>query len=156
MSKIISGGQTGVDRAALDIGINKQIPIGGYCPKGRLAEDGIIDAKYPLIETPLVKYEERTEWNVNESDGTLVLKLGEITGGTAFTIECLVRIERPYLVVDLQNDREDNITLTTKFLEDNSIDILNIAGPRESSNVGVYAIAFSFLNDLFGQELNNS
>ena len=156
ISKIISGGQTGVDRAVLDIGIEKHIPIEGYCPQGRLAEDRMIDAKYPLIETSIENYEQRTEWNVRDSDGTLILSIGKISGGTAFTVECLVKIEKPYLVVDLHDDRQHNITLTTEFLEDNSIDVLNIAGSRQSSNVGVYDLAFSFLNDLFGQELNNS
>jgi hypothetical protein len=84
--KIISGGQTGVHRAALDIGLELGIPIGGYCPKGRRAEDGTIPAKYPLIETSTTDYAIRTEKNVIESDGTLVLNVGQVSSGTAYNI----------------------------------------------------------------------
>ena len=81
--KIISGGQTGVDRAALDVGLELGIPIGGYCPKGRRSEDGTIPAQYPMIETSTANYGIRTEKNVIESDGTLVLNVGQVSSGTA-------------------------------------------------------------------------
>ena len=77
LAKIVSGGQTGVDRAALDVALDLSLPCGGWCPKGRKAEDGPIAAHYPLTETPLDSYPQRTEWNVRDSDGTLVLTRGK-------------------------------------------------------------------------------
>src|SRR6266571_9073801 len=82
VSKIVSGGQTGVDRAALDVALELGIPCGGWCPRGRRAEDGIIPERYPLIETPTTAYPQRTERNVRDSDGTLVLTVGRADGGT--------------------------------------------------------------------------
>ena len=90
VEKIISGGQTGADRAALDVALELKIPCGGWCPKGRRAEDGRIDDRYPLKETPSTDYRVRTRLNVEESDGTLVITRGPLTGGTALTIK-LVR-----------------------------------------------------------------
>ncbi|MCD6446738.1 MAG: putative molybdenum carrier protein, partial [Candidatus Marinimicrobia bacterium] len=85
MTKIISGGQTGADRAGLDAAMELNIPVGGWCPKGRKSEDGPIDNKYPLQETTSGDYRVRTERNVKESDGTLIFTLGKPTGGTALT-----------------------------------------------------------------------
>src|SRR5438876_1977372 len=87
VSKIISGGQTGVDRAALDVALELGIPCGGWCPQGRRAEDGVIPARYPLRETPWWGYPQRTEWNVRDSDGTLILAEGEPDRGTVLTRE---------------------------------------------------------------------
>ena len=87
LSRIISGGQTGVDRAALDAALEYNFPCGGWCPKGRLAEDGIISQKYPLKETESSEYEVRTKLNVRGSDGTLILTWGKPTGGTTLTVE---------------------------------------------------------------------
>ena len=87
LSEIVSGGQTGVDRAALDVALSLQIPHGGWCPKGRRAEDGPIDSKYLLKETDEEKYEVRTEKNVIDSDGTLIFSKGLLTGGTLLTLE---------------------------------------------------------------------
>ena len=101
IGKIVSGGQTGVDRAALDVAQELGIPRGGWCPRGRLAEDGPIDARYPLEETPSSEYAQRTRWNVRDSDGTLVLTRASPRGGTAFTLRCARRLHRPVLVVDL-------------------------------------------------------
>lgn len=128
--QIISGGQTGVDRAALDCALEFGFSCGGWCPKGRLAEDGILDKKYPLQETPSQEYSQRTEWNVRDSDGTLILSFGKPTGGTLFTIECAKKLGKPYLVFDLKSDLD--IALFPSWLKKNHIAILNIAGPRES------------------------
>src|SRR6266851_4977853 len=97
-AKIISGGQTGVDRAALDVALELGIPCGGWCPKGRRAEDGRIPKRYPLVETPTPAYPVRTEWNVRDSDGTLVLARGQASGGTALTIEFATDYGKPCLV----------------------------------------------------------
>jgi len=101
LQKIISGGQTGVDRAALDIGLELRIPIGGYCPKGRRSEDGTIPDKYPLTETSTANYGIRTEKNVIESDGTLILNVGQVSSGTAYTIKMAKRNKKPFLVIQL-------------------------------------------------------
>mgnify|MGYP003793290687 CR=1 FL=1 len=90
IKKIVSGGQTGVDRAALDVAMQLGIPVGGWCPRGRRAEDGRIPDSYPLREASSVNYAKRTELNVRDSDGTLILSGGPLTGGTALT-ESLAR-----------------------------------------------------------------
>ena len=101
---IISGGQTGVDRAALDIAIDLGIPHGGYCPKGRRAEDGIIPSKYNLTEHSSVQYIDRTLENVLSSDGTLILHIGKISNGTALTKEFCIQSEKPILIINLADD----------------------------------------------------
>src|ERR1700746_3926565 len=101
ISKIVSGGQTGVDRAALDVALDLGIACGGWCPKGRLAEDGPIPERYPLEETTLPFYPQRTERNVRDSDGTLVLTVGPPKGGTALTLVLARRQKKPFRVVNL-------------------------------------------------------
>ena len=101
-SQIISGGQSGVDRAALDAAREMGVPVGGWCPKGRRAEDGAIAACYPLDETPSDQYAQRTEWNIRDSDGTLVLTFGPPTGGTALTVRLADRLGKRCLVLDLK------------------------------------------------------
>ena len=93
VEKIVSGGQTGVDRAALDVALKVGIPCGGWCPKGRKAEDGAIPDRYPLTETSSASYPVRTEKNVNDSDGTLILKVGPVTGGTARTVKAAKKLK---------------------------------------------------------------
>ena len=144
--KIVSGGQTGVDRAALDVAIELGIPCGGWCPQGRLAEDGVIPARYPLAETPSPNYEQRTEWNVRDSDGTLVLTLGEPTGGTAFTVELAQKHRKPHLVVFL--DARTNLQSVSDWIASNQIETLNVAGPRLSTQPESYRLAAEFLRKL--------
>src|SRR5213080_1459301 len=100
ISKIVSGGQTGVDRAALDVALELGIPCGGWCPIGRRAEDGVIPDRYPLRQAPSANYADRTALNVRDSDGTLILARGPLRGGTALTKTFAERYGRPYLVVD--------------------------------------------------------
>ena len=96
LQKIISGGQTGVDRAALDFALARGIPHGGWCPKHRRAEDGPIDGRYQLKETPSANYVQRTEWNARDSDGTVVFSIGAIlTGGSKKTVELARKHRRP-------------------------------------------------------------
>ena len=142
-SKIISGGQTGVDRAALDVALELGIPCGGWCPKGRKAEDGTIDPKYPLKETKSAKYQFRTEANVMEADGTLVLTSGTPTGGTAFTVQVALKHKKPYLVIDLK--RKPNPSTARDWVNLLKIGVLNVAGPRESKIPGIYEMAKKLL-----------
>ncbi len=174
LKKIVSGGQTGVDRAALDVALKCKIVCGGWCPKGRIAEDGIIPKRYPLKETESSSYEVRTERNVCDSDGTLVLNSGKLTGGTALTVEYAEKHKKPYLIVDLtpnhvgygvqQKYKEDvkgvvafgNKLIVHDWIFKNHINILNIAGPRESKLPGIYKIAKKFLLSLRGSENDRS
>ena len=143
MIKIVSGGQTGVDRAALDAAIKAGVPCGGWCPAGRLAEDGVIPPEYDLKETPTNQYPQRTEWNVRDSGGTLIITTGEPTGGTAFTIACARKLGRPYLVADPGSEK--SLGEVSSWLEECNIKVLNVAGPRESSSPGMYGEAYAFL-----------
>jgi predicted Rossmann-fold nucleotide-binding protein len=143
MLKIISGGQTGVDRAALDVALTLRIPFGGFCPKGRKSEDGAIPEKYLLIETKSDNYPERTELNVKTGDGTLILIAGDFDRGTQLTIELCKRHNKPCLVIDL-NDEKDPVDLKL-WIEKNDISVLNIAGNRESISPGIHKKAYQFL-----------
>jgi hypothetical protein len=145
-TKIISGGQTGVDRATLDVALEYGLPYGGWCPRGRKAEDGRLDDRYPLQETPSEVYAQRTEWNVRDADGTLVLTAGEPTGGTALTIELASRLSKPCLVLDL--GKRPSIKRVREWAAANQVRVLNVAGPRESTCPGVYARAARFLRRL--------
>ncbi|MFZ1643131.1 MAG: putative molybdenum carrier protein [Candidatus Contendobacter sp.] len=144
--KIISGGQTGVDRAALDVGLALNIPVGGWCPQGRRAEDGRIPERYPLLETPERNYQARTRRNIEDADGTLVLNLGTLDGGTALTARHARQIGKPCLVVALEEGIES--AAFRDWLEANRIAVLNVAGPRESQRPGVYAAAIHCLEIL--------
>jgi hypothetical protein len=141
--KIVSGGQTGVDRAALDVARELKLERGGWCPRGRLAEDGYIPDEYPLQETATSVYAERTELNVKDSDGTLVLTCGSPSGGTAYTVTCAQRHGKPYYVVDL-TQRADVLS-TRQWLRSSSITVLNVAGPRRSESPEGYRLAYEFL-----------
>ncbi len=146
--KIVSGGQSGVDRAALDAAIGSGIPCGGWCPRNRYAEDGPIGERYPLTETPSADTAQRTEWNVRDSDGTLVLARGEPSGGTALTIRFARALGRPFLVVDLPEAGGPG--RVRRWIRENRIGVLNVAGPRESRCPGIYAEASAFLRTVLG------
>ena len=144
----MSGGQTGVDRAALDVALELAIPCGGWCPKGRLAEDGPIAGRYPLDETPSPAYTQRTKWNVRDSDGTLLLTRARPQGGSAFTLRCARRMRRPLLVVDLSLGPEP--AALRAWAEAEGVGTLNVAGPRESAAPGVYGDARAYLRAALG------
>lgn len=145
--KVISGGQTGVDRAALDAAIENGLEHGGWCPLGRIAEDGVIPDRYSLKQTPSADYPQRTLWNVRDSDATLALTMGRPTGGTAYTIECAKNLLRPHLVVDV--GREVNNKMIVDWLRRNNVTFLNVAGPRESTCPGIYWEALKILSTIF-------
>ena len=146
--KIISGGQTGADRAALDWAIENGVGHGGWCPKGRKAEDGILDAKYGLFETPRADYLQRTEWNVKDSDGTVIFTLApELTGGSKRTAEFAQKHQKPWLHVSAKTP---NLAETVRdFVAKNQIRLLNVAGSRASKEPGVEAFVIFVLNQAF-------
>ncbi len=146
LERLVSGGQTGVDRAALDVALELGVPCGGWCPKGRKAEDGVLPSRYSLKETPAAEYAQRTTWNVRDSEGTLILTMGPATGGTAQTIDDAIRLKRPYLVVDLATHPDP--ASVRAWIAANHIRTLNVAGPRESKCPGVYHLASKFLRQL--------
>ncbi len=138
-TKIVSGGQTGVDRAALDIALELGIACGGWCPRGRRADDGIIPERYPLLETESKRYEQRTRRNVLDADATLVLNRGQLEGGTAHTVAIANRLSKPCLVVDLDDaTAHDQIASWLCALK---VGTLNVAGPREGKQPGICAAA---------------
>ncbi|MCG3199817.1 MAG: molybdenum cofactor carrier [Candidatus Omnitrophica bacterium] len=143
---IVSGGQTGVDRAALDVALELGISCGGWCPLGRLAEDGVLPDRYPLRETESADYSQRTEWNVRDSDGTLIIARGTLTGGTALTESLARRLGKPCLVAD--PDLEPDLTSIREWIEAKDIRKLNVAGPRESSQPGIYSQAAGILRGI--------
>lgn len=137
LKKIVSGGQTGADRAGLDWAIANDVAHGGWCPKGRKALDGPLDGKYLLTETPSAEYLQRTEWNVRDSDGTVVFTLGsKTTGGSAKTMTFARKWEKAVLHVHQQME-EPELALA-KFIRAHSITILNVAGTREAKEAGIY------------------
>ena len=148
MQRIVSGGQSGVDRAALDVALALGLPCGGWCPKGRKAEDGIIADRYPLTETPSDDYAKRTEWNVRDSDGTLVLVDGLPMGGTAYTIAVANEHGKPCLAIDLNSEHDASRQTVRDWLSTNAISTLNVAGPRADGSGAIYARARSFLEML--------
>lgn len=147
LERVVSGGQTGVDRAALDTALRLDIPVGGWCPAGRRAEDGPISLAYPLQETPHPEYEIRTEWNVRDSDGTLILCWGPLEGGTALTAALARKHNRPCHIADLAADAQ--IEPCIAWLEEEHIRILNIAGPRASTFPQIYQATALYLEALF-------
>jgi Circularly permutated YpsA SLOG family len=147
LRKIVSGGQTGVDRAALDVAIALNLACGGWCPRGRRAEDGRIPQRYPLEETATSSYSSRTIQNVIDSDGTLVLTVGAIRGGTLLTKNTAQKRHKPHLVVDLTKIAE--IADVVDWMKKHEIGVLNVAGPRASQAPAAYDLAARFLLKLF-------
>jgi hypothetical protein len=132
--EIWSGGQTGADRAALDWAIARGIPHGGWCPRGRRAEDGRLPARYRLRETPGFEYAQRTIWNVRDSDGTVIFSLAaELTGGSQFTAEAAREWGRPCLHLPARLGEEEAVRRLRRFLETHRLQRLNVAGPRASN-----------------------
>ena len=149
IEKIVSGGQTGADRAALDCAIAHGLPHGGWCPKGRKAEDGSIAWRYQLKETPSSDYPQRTEWNVRDSDGTVIFSFGAtLTGGPKKTAEFAKKHRRPWLHLSakLHGDKAPEVLM--KFIQEHQIKILNVAGPRASKEPMVGEVVKAVLGAL--------
>ncbi|MFG0267202.1 MAG: putative molybdenum carrier protein, partial [Rhodopirellula sp. JB055] len=145
---IISGGQTGVDRGALDAAIELNLPHGGWCPAGRIAEDGRIPDRYLLQEHASRHYPDRTEQNVIDTDATLILYRGKISGGTALTKRICGRESRPYLAVDLSSPKTAAKRIRT-WLDKVRPANLNVAGPRESNSPGISDQTRQLLTHIF-------
>lgn len=153
IGEIRSGGQTGVDRAALDAAIAHGVPHAGWVPRHRRAEDGPIPARYAgLRETGDDAYATRTEWNVRDADATLVITVGRLAGGTLFTLETAARLGKPHLVVDLAARTPDDAARAVwAWLAGLPHPVrLNVAGPRASDTPGIYTRARDLLDRILG------
>ena len=139
IEKIISGGQTGADQAALDAAIKLGIPHGGWIPKGRLTEDGPLSDRYDLIEMPTESYRERTKKNIRESDGTLILSHGRLTGGSEYTEKWALEYGKPIIHIDLSIITPfDAAVQINDWIVDYDIKVMNVAGPRASKDSKIY------------------
>ena len=153
IERIVSGGQTGADRAALDAAIACGIPHGGWCPKGRRAEDGEIPARYELTETESSSSLARTERNVKSSDGTVILTIAELAGGSLRTVDFARRHRKPWLHLrlDAMSDREAMERLHA-FVTGHGIRTLNVAGSRASKEPELYDRTFSIVSGLLREK----
>lgn len=149
LEKIVSGGQTGADRAALDVAIALGIATGGWVPHGRRSEDGRIPVRYSgLIETDTESYQTRTALNVRDSDATLIFSFGEPTSGTALTLKLAQSSGKPFLAVDLESlSQEEAAGRVREWLVDTGVRVLNVAGPRESGEPRITAAVTSVLTE---------
>ncbi len=149
LEQIISGGQTGVDQAALDVALELGIPCGGWCPRGRWSEAGPIDEHYPLTESPSADPAERTERNVRDADATLIIARGggeALTGGTALTRKLAEEQGQPMLAVDPTAPGAPEAV--TRWIEQHAIRSLNVAGPRASIQPGIGDLAAALLREV--------
>jgi hypothetical protein len=151
IKKIVSGGQTGADRAGLDVAIRWNFPYGGWCPKGRRAEDGQIGGQYLLTETPSANYLQRTEWNVRDSDATVIFTISsQLSGGSKRTAEFAEKHRKPWIHLARQEaSYEDPALILQRFVEENSVRELNIAGTRGSKEPDVWRFAYDTIEAAF-------
>ncbi len=155
IAMVISGGQTGVDRAALDVALELGIPCGGYCPKDREAEDGRIPDRYPLKEMIASGYPARTRANIQEADATLIIYSGPIESpGTKLTLSmCKQKGDgQQWLGINLADANDETAAFVRKWLSLHSVGTLNVAGPRESKASGIHARAVAFLRLVLARE----
>jgi hypothetical protein len=150
VKKIVSGGQTGADRAALDAAIELGIPHGGWIPKGRKTENGTLADKYELREMPTSSYSKRTEQNVIDSDGALIISHGDLSGGSFFTMKMAKKHKRPCLHIDLSKSNAfEAAKKIVTWIEDNRVEVLNVAGPRASKDPEIYKAVKQLLQAAF-------
>ena len=156
--KIISGGQTGADQAALDAAIKLGIAHGGWIPKGRLTENGTLPDKYKLTEMPDTNYAARTEQNVIDSKGTLIISHGPLSDGSEYTRQMAIKHHRPSLHIDLnQTPAFKSASLISSWINTNNIEILNVAGPRASKDNQIYVAVLKLIEAVhYLQLLQNS
>jgi hypothetical protein len=157
IQKIISGGQTGADRAALDFAIKHNIPYGGWIPKGRITEDGTLPEKYLLQEMPTSNYPRRTERNVLDADGTLIVSHGLLTGGSALTTSYTIKHQKPWIHIDLEMfGVPEAARVIQTWIDRHEINVLNVAGPRASKDARVYSAVLELLEETVGGLKNNT
>ncbi len=157
LRKIVSGGQTGADRAALDFAIEWNIPHGGWVPKGRQAEDGKVPEKYRLREMDSPDYARRTEQNVIDSDATLIFSHGNLKGGSLLTRKMALKHGRPWLHVDLLKTNSFSAAQSIHaWIKDQRIGVLNVAGPRQSMDPRIYRATFDILEAAFQLSIINT
>lgn len=146
--RVVSGGQSGADRAALDFALENNFETGGWIPKNRLAEDGKIPEKYPnLRETETENPGERTESNVRDSDATLILSHGDLNGGSKLTFELAEKYRKPCLHIDfLKINMQTAMEKTRTWLDSNDVKVLNAAGARASEDERIYEKTKDFLD----------
>lgn len=149
ISRIVSGGQTGADRGGLDAGLALGIPIGGWCPKGRIAEDGRIPDIYQLNESTSKNYLRRTELNVVDSEATVIFTYGVPSGGSSRTIDFAIKHSRSFLCCDLNDLEKCGVTFNTFLGELGEGVVLNVAGSRESKAPGIQIAVRDFLITVF-------
>ncbi len=150
IERIVSGGQTGADRAALDWARQHGVPHSGWCPKGRLAADGPLPAHYQLQETESAGYRQRTRLNVRDSDATLILNTGVLDGGTLQTLRFARTLGKPHLVIQLDELTLDEAAKQVRvWLGEGRFSALNVAGPREEKRPGIYASVIALLDACF-------
>ena len=144
--KIISGGQTGVDRAALDVALKHGIECGGWVPSGRLDEFGRIPDRYPVKELEQGSFAERTLQNVKDSDGTVIIYFDELRGGTEYTLNCCIELPKPHCLINAAEISEkDAATVIVDLVREHNVSTLNVAGPRKSEWPDGYDYAFRAL-----------
>jgi hypothetical protein len=155
IDKVISGGQTGVDRAGLDAAMLLGLNVGGWCPKGRMSEDGRIPDKYPLTEIPNRSYPERTEMNLLEADGTLIVFRDRLDKGTKLTADLCEKYRKPYMLLSIEVFNESVKRGFVCWLADYRILTLNVAGNRESASTGIYEKSKIILSELLNFLVND-
>ena len=154
IEKIISGGQTGADRAALDVAIKFIIPHGGWIPKGRITEEGPLPDKYKLQEMSTSSYPVRTEQNVIDSDGTLIISHGELTGGSAYTRKMAMKHGKPWCHADLYKlPTFQAAIIIEEWISKYGIEALNVAGPRASKDPSIYGLVTVILELVYNLEI---
>jgi hypothetical protein len=152
LRKIVSGGETGVDRGALDAALAAGFDCGGWAPGDRSAEDGIIPERYPLILLPEGSYRQRTRLNVVDSDGTAIFYNELLTGGTRLTRNLCALLSRPYILIDVRETPEPGTAAAavSRFIERSRIEVLNVAGPRLSGWPAGYAFSLAVVGEVIG------
>ena len=149
IKKIISGGQTGADQAGLDVAIKHGLPHGGAIPKGRLTEDGVLPDKYKLEEMTTKSYPKRTEKNVVDSDGTVIFTHGKLIGGSLLTRKKAVEHVKPVIHLDMDKlSVEDAVELLKGFMDENGIEVLNVAGSRASKDSEIYGKTLEVVGEI--------
>jgi len=152
--KVISGGQTGADQAGLDAAISAGIEHGGFVPKGRLTENGRLSDRYRVEEAPSEDYRDRTLMNVLAADGTLILAHGRLTGGSRLTRQYARAHGKPCLFVNLNTLGPGKAAKKVeRWIQENGIEVLNVAGPRSSKDSGIYEAVYGILQRVFHLKL---